>query len=223
MTLICGGTSWKSRPTSLSQKRSHVIWIAFPCRLTSFLRWALCLQPPESGLLSRPPRNVRKERLANSRLLLHAYGFLGIIESFWYLQPNGVPFSSLALQFSNYPAALTNDLLYEAQSVYFFTLVVIHNLLSMRTRRSSIFQLPAAGVNRAVIPAADCALLIGLVFCYVPVFHHVFQTSNISAEHFFILTTFALALIVPDETRQLMVRNYPRSFVAWLAWLNFHD
>lgn len=39
------------------------------------------MEPPESGLLSRPPRNVRKERLANLRLLLQAYGFLGIIES----------------------------------------------------------------------------------------------------------------------------------------------
>jgi hypothetical protein len=45
--------------------------------------------------------------------------------SFWYLQRNGVPFSSLALKFGNYPAALTDDLLYEAQSVYFFTLVVM--------------------------------------------------------------------------------------------------
>ncbi|KAI0246247.1 sodium-potassium ATPase [Lactifluus subvellereus] len=191
---------------------------------------SMCLEPPESGLLSRPPRNVRKERLANSRLLLQAYGLLGIIESlcamamsFWYLQRNGVPFSSLALQFGNYPAALTNDLLYEAQSVYFFTLVVMQwgNLLSTRTRRSSIFQQPPTwGVNRAVIPAAICALLIGLFFCYVPVLyvlsvlwacsrlveliyvvspllsHHVFQTSNIPAEHFFIPMAFALALIV---------------------------
>ena len=45
--------------------------------------------------------------------------------SFWYLQRNGVPFSSLAMKFGNYPEALTNDLLYEAQSVYFFTLVVM--------------------------------------------------------------------------------------------------
>jgi sodium/potassium-transporting ATPase subunit alpha len=41
------------------------------------------------------------------------------------LERNGVPFSSLALKFGDYPAALTNDLLYEAQSVYFFTLVVM--------------------------------------------------------------------------------------------------
>jgi sodium/potassium-transporting ATPase subunit alpha len=189
---------------------------------------SMCLEPPESGLLSRPPRNVRKERLANWRLLLQAYGFLGIIESlcamsmsFWYLQRNGVPFSSLALKFGNYPAALTDDLLYEAQSVYFFTLVVMQwgNLLSTRTRKSSIFQQPPTwGVNRAVIPAAICALLIGIFFSYVPVFHHIFQTSKIPAIHFFIPMAFALALIVLDETRKLTVRTYPRGFVAWLAW-----
>ena len=42
---------------------------------------SMCFEPPESGLLSRPPRNVRKDRLANFRLLLHAYGFLGVLES----------------------------------------------------------------------------------------------------------------------------------------------
>lgn len=41
----------------------------------------MCLEPPESGLLSRPPRNVKKDRLANGRLLLQAYGILGVLES----------------------------------------------------------------------------------------------------------------------------------------------
>jgi sodium/potassium-transporting ATPase subunit alpha len=41
----------------------------------------MCLEPPESGLLSRLPRNVKKERMANGGLLLQAYGFLGILES----------------------------------------------------------------------------------------------------------------------------------------------
>jgi sodium/potassium-transporting ATPase subunit alpha len=110
---------------------------------------SMCFEPPESGLLSRPPRNVKKERLVNARLLLQAYGFLGVLQSlcamsmsvvflplkclsncgplrsFWYLQRHGVPFSSLALKFGNYPPELTNDLLFEAQSVYFFTLVVM--------------------------------------------------------------------------------------------------
>jgi sodium/potassium-transporting ATPase subunit alpha len=148
-----------------------------------------------------------------------------------------VPFSSLALKFGNYPPELTNDLLFEAQSVYFFTLVVMQwgyvivsfivwhrvsnvfsdrNLLSTRTRRSSILQQPPTwNINRTTIPAAFCALLIGIFFCYVPVLyvsglglpvvsvgadhidsHKVFQTSNIPVEHFFIPLTFALGLIV---------------------------
>ena len=151
-----------------------------------------------------------------------------------------MPFSSLAGKFGNYPDALTDDLLYEAQSVYFFTLVVMQwgyvpcvsqkrgvsdndffflrsNLLSTRTRRSSIFQQPPTwGVNRTTIPAAICALCIGIFFCYIPVLcvplppsllharadshrifsHNIFQTSNIPAKHFFIPMTFALALLV---------------------------
>jgi sodium/potassium-transporting ATPase subunit alpha len=42
---------------------------------------SLCMEPPESGLLRRRPRNVKTERLADWRLLLHAYGFLGVLES----------------------------------------------------------------------------------------------------------------------------------------------
>jgi sodium/potassium-transporting ATPase subunit alpha len=130
-----------------------------------------------------------------------------------------VPFSSLALQFGNYPAALTSDLLNEAQSVYFFTLVVMQwgcvifffhfalarnskllitcyvmhsNLLSTRTRRSSIFQQPPTwGINRAVIPAAICALVIGIFFCYVPVLYVVVVLA---------LPPFRLAeLMLPDN------------------------
>jgi sodium/potassium-transporting ATPase subunit alpha len=51
-------------------------------RVTDVLpTWRMCLGPPENGLLSRPPRNVRTDHLVNGRLLLRAYGFLGIVES----------------------------------------------------------------------------------------------------------------------------------------------
>lgn len=39
------------------------------------------MEPPEDGLLLRKPRNIKKDRLADWRLLVHAYGFLGVIES----------------------------------------------------------------------------------------------------------------------------------------------
>ncbi|KDQ57331.1 hypothetical protein JAAARDRAFT_194477 [Jaapia argillacea MUCL 33604] len=186
---------------------------------------SLCLEQPESGLLLRKPRNVRKDRLANWRLILQAYGFLGVLESlcamamsFWYLQRKGVPFSSLALGFGNWPG-LDNELLFRAQSVYFFTLVLMQwgNLFATRGRKLSIFQHTPAS-NWYVFPAAGLALCIGIFFCYVPWFQKVFQTRPIPVEHFFIPITFGLALLFLDEVRKYFVRKYPSSAIARLAW-----
>ena len=41
----------------------------------------MCLEKPETGLLQRKPRNVKKDRLVNWKLLLQAYGFLGVLET----------------------------------------------------------------------------------------------------------------------------------------------
>ena len=63
---------------------------------------SLCFEKPESGVLTRPPRNPKKDRLINWRFLLQAYFFLGLIESlcasamgFWYLQKKGYHFSDM--------------------------------------------------------------------------------------------------------------------------------
>jgi sodium/potassium-transporting ATPase subunit alpha len=70
--------------------------------------------------------------MINWKLLIHAYFFLGLLESicasamaFWFMQRKGVPFSSIVFKFGKWPAELTPDLLDKAQSVYFFTLVIM--------------------------------------------------------------------------------------------------
>ncbi|KZS91530.1 sodium-potassium ATPase [Sistotremastrum niveocremeum HHB9708] len=186
---------------------------------------SLCLEKPEQGLLLRKPRNVHTDRLANWRLLLHAYGFLGVLESlcamtmsFWYLQRQGIPFSELVLGFGNWPSLTAEDL-NRAQSVYFFTLVVMQwgNLLSTRCRRLSIFQHKPSG-NWYIFPAMACALGIAAFFSYIPFFQTTFLTRGVPVEFYFIPVTFGIALLVLDELRKLCVRTYPRSFIAWLAW-----
>lgn len=42
---------------------------------------SMCFEKPEADLLLRKPRDRKKERLADVRLLAHAYFFLGVIES----------------------------------------------------------------------------------------------------------------------------------------------
>ncbi|KAG8710589.1 hypothetical protein FRC08_016968 [Ceratobasidium sp. 394] len=186
---------------------------------------SLALEKPEQGLLSRRPRNVKTDRLADWRLLTHAYLFLGVIESlcamsmsFWYLQRNGVPFSDLVLGFGNWPT-LDAEKLNKAQSVYFFTLVIMQwgNLLATRTRKLSILQHKPSG-NWYIFPAMACALIIGIFFSYVPFFQHTFLTRGVPVEHYFLPLAFGAGILILDETRKWFVRRYPRGLLAKLAW-----
>ena len=97
---------------------------------------SLVLEKPEADLLSRPPRNPKRDRLVTWRLLLHAYGFLGLLESlcanamaFWYLQTKGIAFKDIVIKYGALPPGITADYYAEqvnrAQSVYFFTLVIM--------------------------------------------------------------------------------------------------
>jgi sodium/potassium-transporting ATPase subunit alpha len=110
----------------------------FLCVLTDVApALSLVNEKPEADLLSRPPRRPSKDRLVTWRLLLHAYGFLGIMESlaanamaWWYLQrAEGIRFSDIFLSFGALPAGIDADRynqgLFRAQSVYFFSLVLM--------------------------------------------------------------------------------------------------
>ncbi|KAF8754621.1 cation transport ATPase (P-type) family [Rhizoctonia solani] len=171
-----------------------------------------------------PTRNVKTDRLADWKLLLHAYGFIGVLESlcamsmsFWYLQRNGVPFSDLVLGFGNWPT-LDEEKLDKAQSVYFFTLVIMQwgNLLATRSRKLSIFQHKPSG-NWYIFPAMICALVIGIFFSYVPFFQKTFLTER-PVEHYFLPVAFGLGILLLDEARKFMVRRYPNGLLAKLAW-----
>ncbi|KAF8512185.1 sodium-potassium ATPase [Gautieria morchelliformis] len=186
---------------------------------------SLCMEQPESGLLRRRPRNVKTDHLVDWRLFLQAYGFLGVLESlcamsmaFWYLQRQGVPFSDLVFQFGNWPT-LTPEDLNRAQSVYFFTLVIMQwgNLLSTRCRKLSIFQHTPAK-NWYLVPAMICSLVVAIFFSYIPFFQNAFLTRGIPAEHYFIPMAFGAVLLFLDETRKYFVRRNPKGVLARLAW-----
>ncbi|KMW67664.1 H+/K+-exchanging ATPase [Blastomyces dermatitidis ATCC 18188] len=94
--------------------------LGVPQVLSSFLMIIICLftdaagaitlayEKPEADVLLRPPRVPRKDRLVNTKLILHAYGFVGVYEcalsfimAFWYMERRGIPFSALALKYGN--------------------------------------------------------------------------------------------------------------------------
>jgi sodium/potassium-transporting ATPase subunit alpha len=84
----------------------------------------------------RPPRNPKKDRLVNTRLIFHAYFVVGLLECFlaftmayWYMDKKGVPFTAMWFSFGEYKNGLTEDYVNEianqASSVYFVTLVIM--------------------------------------------------------------------------------------------------
>lgn len=162
----------------------------FVCVLTDAISsLSLVHEQPEANLLKRKPRSVKKDRLADWRLLFHAYMFVGtpltIIScamGFWWMSRAGIPFSDMWLLFQQLPIGKKST-----QNLFLF-------------------------------PAMATSLLIAVFLSYVPAFEKVFLTRGVSVEHYFLPMAFGVGMLMLEETRKLLVRQYPRSFVAWLAW-----
>ncbi|OLL24431.1 Sodium/potassium-transporting ATPase subunit alpha-A [Neolecta irregularis DAH-3] len=219
----------------LPQILSSFLMIVICCLTDAVGAMTMVFEKPESDLLTRPPRNIHKDRLANKRLLFQAVGFIGLIEctcsmamAFWYMQRNGVPFGAMWLQFGNYPDGITNDrvnaVVATASSIYFSNLVIMQffNLLATRTRRLSILQQPPIfnkrTQNRWIFLAMLFALCVVFFFCYIPTFQNVIGSTKIPVEHFFLPVGFGMGLLCIDEARKLAVRTWPEGFLARIAW-----
>lgn len=91
----------------LPQILSSFLMIIICCFTDCVAATALSYEQPEADLLERPPRNPKKDRLVDWRLLITAYGFLGVIEcvcsfamAYWYCERRGLRFSTLWLGFN---------------------------------------------------------------------------------------------------------------------------
>lgn len=120
----------------LPQVLSSFLMIIICCFTDCAAATVLAYEKPEADVLLRPPRNPKKDRLVDWKLMLQSYGVLGMIEticsfsmSYWYLQRNGIPFSTLWFGFGAVPEGISEDYytakLNEASSIYFINLVVM--------------------------------------------------------------------------------------------------
>ncbi|KAF9487492.1 P-type ATPase-like protein [Pleurotus eryngii] len=221
------------RSPSLPQVLSNIQMILI-CVATDILpALSMVYEKPEADLLTRKPRDRKKDRLVDWKLIWHVC-FIGILESltamtaafYFGFQKNGVPFSALWLKYGNYDGDpdLILELTNRAQSIYFFNLVLMQwfNLLASRTRRLSLFQQnPLGGPktrNYFIFPAMLAALGFACFFSYVPWFQKVFLTRGIRAEYFFLPMAYGVGILFIDESRKWVNRQYPRGFLARIAW-----
>ncbi|KAL9074564.1 MAG: hypothetical protein Q9161_002156 [Pseudevernia consocians] len=219
----------------LPQVLSSFLMIIICCFTDCAAATVLAYEKPEADVLLRKPRNPKTDRLVDWGLMLQSYGFIGVLESlssfamsYWYLQRSGIPFSALWFKYGAVPDNITEDYynarLAEASSIYFVNLVVMQwfSLMSLRTRRLSIFKHPPAfdkqTQNLLLFPAILFALCMAIFWLYIPQLQTVLATSSVPAEHFFLPAAFGLGVLLLDEGRKFMVRKWPRSVVAKLAW-----
>jgi sodium/potassium-transporting ATPase subunit alpha len=212
----------------LPQILSSFLMIIICCFTDCAAATAIAYEKPEADVLTRPPRNAKKDRLVDWKLIMQAYGFVGVVETFssfamsyWYCQRQGLKFSMLWFAFTstpdNFDLDRATEILNTASSIYFINLVVMQwfNLFALRTRRLSVLQ---HSFNWYLLPAILFSLVIAIFFLYLPKFHSVLGTSTVPVEHWFLPMGFGMGLLLLDEGRKFLVRRFPQSFVAKIAW-----
>ncbi|KAI9208476.1 uncharacterized protein BJ171DRAFT_208309 [Polychytrium aggregatum] len=216
------------------------------CITDVFPSIALIYESSESDLMTRPPRNPKKDKLVDGPMFIHVYFFIGMMEcvfahvifSLYFFEVTGVGFKDFVFQYGN----LTNDpilfpngvslsqaqyqqVLYSANSVYFVALVVMQlfgNMYASRTRFNSVIQQnPFWGPTRNLylVGCTFASLAFTAIFVYTPAFNNLFQCGPIPAKYWFIPIGFGMIIIVMDELRKLAVRIYGHdSFIGKISW-----
>ncbi|KAH7305561.1 Na,H/K antiporter P-type ATPase [Stachybotrys elegans] len=219
----------------LPQILSSFLMIIICCFTDCAAATMLSYEKPEADVLTRPPRNVKKDRLVNWQLVLQAYGIVGVTQtlasyamSFWYLERQGIRFRDLWFSFGRLPSGIDPDFYSEqliiASSIYFVNLVVMQwfNLMATRTRRLSIFQHPPLfnkeTQNWYLFPAILFSLLMAIFWLYPPAIARVIDTAPVPVEYWFLPFAFGMYLIVIDEARRWAVRKWPNSWIGKAAW-----
>ncbi len=178
---------------------------------------ALGAEPPEPGVMDRPPRSLT-EHVITAGLLSRAYVLLGPVEGlaemaaffFWYWT-NGYAGQWLGLPGSG--------ALYAAGTAMALAAVVatqIGNLFAQRTERESIFHLGLRHLlfsNRLIWVGIASELTLVLLIVYVPLFQAFVGTAAFPWANWLFLFAWTPSLVVVDELRKALVRRRAKSAV----------
>jgi sodium/potassium-transporting ATPase subunit alpha len=202
-----------------------------------FLSMSLIMEKEEFDLLNLPPRNHKKDHLINLKIYAQSYLFIGVMETliahsmfFFYMSKQGFGIRDLFFAFEKYTdgyKGYTQDQLTHfnavGQCVYFVTLVILQwgNILSIRNKRLSIVQadpIRRKRQNPYLAASIVISLIIAIFVTEVPGIQTLFGTASVPIEFWLLPLPLALGILMMDEIRKLLVRLFPRSIIARIAW-----
>ncbi len=161
----------------------HLLWINVTTDALPAI--ALGFEPPEPGLLERPPRSAKERFITNRKLVYYIVmgALLGgmVIALFNATLPHGLAF---------------------AQTVAFTTLVLSEfgRSIVSRSENLNVWKIPS---NKWLIPALLVSLALQLVVLYTPV-NIAFGAIPLPLETYMYMIIVPLVIIVVDEVRKLL-------------------
>jgi magnesium-transporting ATPase (P-type) len=162
-------------------------------------------EPPEAGIMKRPPRS-QKEPLLNSRLLAKALFWYGAIESVAAMSAyfclnwlHGWP---------GVPLAPEGTLLYRMATTMTFGGVVatqVGAVMGCRTDRTSIFRIGFLS-NRLVLWGIAVELALLGILVYSPFLQPIFNTAPLGLREWAYLFAWTPVIFILDEIRKVYLR-----------------
>jgi P-type Ca2+ transporter type 2C len=168
---------------------------------------ALGAEPPEPGVMDRPPRNL-KDHVITRDLLLRAYVWLGLPQSiatmaaFYFMYWTNGYWG----QWINLPG---DGWLYRAATTMALAAVVctqIGNVFTQRSERISFFKLPLFN-NRLLWIGVASELLLIFGITYLPFLQNLIGTAAFPLRNWLFLFALTPTLLVVDEIRKLWLRR----------------
>jgi potassium/sodium efflux P-type ATPase len=172
---------------------------------------ALGAEPPEPGLMDKPPRSL-KEHIITPSLLLRAYLWLGALQSMAVMAAFYFQYWTHGYwgQWLGLPAS---GALYDSATAMALACVVttqIGNLFAQRTERASVLSIGLFS-NRLLWIGIISEIIVILLIVYVPAIQKIIGTSSFSPENWVFLFAWAPLLFIADELRKALLRFRERT------------
>lgn len=159
----------------------------------------LGIEPPEEGVMNRPPRRL-SDRLLNRQLLLKAFAWYGMIESVLAM---GAFFLNYWVNQGHLNYLTSSGPLYrEATTMTLGAIIFTQIGMAMNSRkgRGSIFQIKPFA-NRIISLGIVLEIILFILLSYVPLFHTLFNTAPIGLDDWLYLLLCPFIIMALEEIR----------------------
>jgi magnesium-transporting ATPase (P-type) len=157
-------------------------------------------EPPEPGVMARPPRPAR-QRLLDRRVLLRAYGFLGLFEAAAAMAAYGVVLGAGGWQWGD--ALPGTSLLYRQATAACLSAIVVAQVANVLLCRSAVEPFWRLGRPNGLIVAGiaiEAAAILSID--YSAVGQLLFHTAPVPARAWGVAVAVAALMLAAEEARK---------------------